>query len=62
MNMAYDPHNTYSLPYFWNGRYSIQQKAYPNEQFDSWSDLYQSKYKMTYYLLTGQRNYRVSFK
>ena len=24
MNMAYDPHNTYSLPYFWNGRYSIQ--------------------------------------
>lgn len=56
MNMAYDPQNTYSIPYFF-GTVGIlyNKKAYPNEQFDSWNNLYQSKYKNDILLVDGAR-------
>lgn len=56
MNMSYDPHNKYSLPYFF-GTVGIlyNKEKYPHEKFNSWSDLYQSKYKNDILLVDGAR-------
>ena len=50
MNMSYDRHNKYSLPYFF-GTVGIlyNKKVYPNEDFSSWQALYHLNIKMTFY-------------
>lgn len=56
MNMSYDPHNKYSLPYFFGTVGILYNKdKYPHDNFNSWSDLYQSKYKNDILLVDGAR-------
>lgn len=56
MNMTYDRHNQYSLPYFFGTVGILYNKdKYPNESFNSWQDLYKSKYKNEVLLVDGAR-------
>ena len=61
MNMSYDRHNKYSLPYFFGTVGILYNKVYPNEDFSSWQALY-LKYKNDILLVDGARNYGISFE
>lgn len=56
MNMSFDKNNRYSLPYFF-GTVGIiyNKKAYPNDNFDSWNQLYNKKYRNDVLLVDGAR-------
>ena len=48
--------NKYSLPYFFGTVGILYNKdKYPHDNFNSWSDLYQSKYKNDILLVDGAR-------
>ncbi|MEL0538181.1 spermidine/putrescine ABC transporter substrate-binding protein [Staphylococcus debuckii] len=56
MNMSYDPHNRYSIPYFFGTVGIIYNKtAYPKEDFTSWQSLYNPKFKNDIILVDGAR-------
>lgn len=46
LNLSYDPNNKYSIPYFW-GSFGIiyNNKKYKESDFDSWTKLWDKKYK-----------------
>ncbi|SCS49130.1 ABC transporter substrate-binding protein [Staphylococcus caeli] len=56
MNMSYDRDNKYSIPYFF-GTVGIlyNKKAYPNDKFDSWQQLFSKKYENDVLLVDGAR-------
>ncbi|MFK3831131.1 ABC transporter substrate-binding protein [Staphylococcus saprophyticus] len=56
MNMSFDQGNRYSVPYFF-GTVGIlyNKKAYPNDHFDSWKQLYDKKYNNDVLLVDGAR-------
>lgn len=55
-DMPYDPHNQYSVPYFFGTVGILYNKnKYPEESFNSWSDLYQTKFKNDILLVDGAR-------
>ena len=55
-DMPYDPHNQYSVPYFFGTVGILYNKnKYPKESFNSWSDLYQTKFKNDILLVDGAR-------
>lgn len=56
LNMSYDPHNRYAIPYFFGTVGILYNKAaYPNDDFSSWSKLYQSDLKNDVLLVDGAR-------
>ena len=56
LDMDYDPQNRYAIPYFF-GTVGIlyNKETYPNEDFSSWSRLYQSDLKRDVLLVDGAR-------
>lgn len=44
-NLAYDPDNTYSVPYFWGTLGILYNTKMVDEEVDSWDILWDSKYK-----------------
>lgn len=56
MNQPFDPHNKYSIPYFF-GTVGIlyNQKVYPDISFDSWDDLKRPELKDDVLLVDGAR-------
>jgi spermidine/putrescine transport system substrate-binding protein len=44
-NLAYDPENTYSVPYMWGTLGILYNKEMVDEEVDSWDILWDSKYK-----------------
>lgn len=56
LNQDFDPHNRYSVPYFFGTVGILYNKdRYPNIKFDSWKDLTQSELKNDVLLVDGAR-------
>ncbi|PTJ43442.1 ABC transporter substrate-binding protein [Staphylococcus simulans] len=56
MNMDYDKHNRYSIPYFFGTVGILYNKdAYPHDDFSSWRSLYNPKFKNDIILVDGAR-------
>lgn len=46
LNKPFDPHNQYSVPYFWSATgIAINTKYYPYNSVTSWNDFWKSNYK-----------------
>ena len=56
MNMDFDRHNQYSVPYFFGTVGILYNKAaYPNAPLNAWADLYDEKYNRDVLLVDGAR-------
>jgi spermidine/putrescine transport system substrate-binding protein len=55
-NLAYDPSNTYSVPYFWGTVGILYNATLVDEPVDSWSILFDEKYKGQVLMLDSQRD------
>jgi len=56
LNKPFDPHNQYSIPYFWSTTgIAINTKYYPYNSITSWNDLWKSEYKDQLLLLDDVR-------
>ncbi|MDG0843452.1 ABC transporter substrate-binding protein [Staphylococcus equorum] len=56
LDMPFDKENTYSIPYFFGTVGIVYNKnVYPNDNFDSWNQLYKAKYKDNILLVDGAR-------
>lgn len=56
MDKEYDPGNQYSIPYFWGTLGLIVNKSYISEDIDSWSALWDNKYKGQIIMYNSQRD------
>ena len=58
MNLAFDPKNKYSVPYFW-GTLGIvyNDKVYQASEFKSWNDLWDAKFKNKIMFIDGAREF-----
>lgn len=55
-NLAYDPDNQYSVPYFWGTVGILYNKTMVSDPVDSWSILFDDKYKGQVLMLDSQRD------
>ncbi|SHG96036.1 ABC transporter substrate-binding protein [Tepidibacter thalassicus] len=55
-NLAHDPENKYSVPYFWGTMGIIYDPAKVDEKIDSWSALWNPKYKGQIIMLDSPRD------
>jgi len=55
-NLAYDPNNEYSVPYMWGTLGLMYNKKMVTEPVDSWSILWDEKYKNQILMLDSQRD------
>ncbi len=56
-NLAYDPKNEYSVPYMWGTMGILYNKDMVDEKdMDSWSCMYDSKYKGKIFMLDSERD------
>lgn len=56
LDMPFDEDNTYSIPYFFGTVGILYNKnVYPNDNFESWDQLYKVKYKNDILLVDGAR-------
>lgn len=55
-NLSYDPENKYSVPYMWGTVGILYNKSLMDEVPDSWSYLWDEKYKGQIYMLNSQRD------
>lgn len=56
LNMDYDPGNKYSVPYFWGTLGIVVNSDYVKEPIDSWSALWDKKYKNEIIMYNSQRD------
>ena len=56
LNMDYDPGNKYSVPYFWGTLGIVVNRDYVKEPVDSWSALWDKKYKNEIIMYNSQRD------
>ncbi len=57
LNKPFDPHNEYSIPYFWSTTgIAINTKYYPEESIKTWNDLWKNQYKDQLLLLDDIRD------
>lgn len=55
-NLSYDPGNKYSIPYLWGTTgVAIDQKQHPDESIQSWSDLWDIKWRQSLVLQDDMR-------
>ncbi len=55
-NLEYDPHNEYSVPYFWGTVGIIYNKTMVDEPITSWRILWDQKYRKQILMLDSQRD------
>lgn len=56
LNKEYDPHNQYSIPYFWSTTgIIVNKKYYPVDSIQSWSDFWKPQYRDQLLLLDDVR-------
>ncbi len=55
-NLAYDPDNKYSIPYFWGTAGILYNKTLVSEPVDSWGILFDKKYSGQIFMLDSQRD------
>jgi spermidine/putrescine transport system substrate-binding protein len=56
MNMAYDPTNKYSVPYFWGTVGILYNKTMVSDPVDTWGVLWNEKYAKQLYMYDSQRD------
>ena len=56
LNMDYDPGNKYSVPYLWGALGIVVNTDYVKENIDSWSALWDKKYKNEVIMYNSQRD------
>lgn len=55
-NLSFDPENRYSVPYFWGTVGIIYNTNLIDEEIDSWSALWDEKYKGMFTMIDSQRD------
>lgn len=55
-NLAFDPNNAYSVPYFWGTVGIIYNTNLISEEIDSWNVLWDSKYSGQFTMIDSQRD------